>query len=80
MPADISAATLLELILMKPDGTAIVRPASLSSDGTDGVIEYTIQPGDLDQVGTWKVQGHVVLPTGEWYSSIQKFKVFSNLM
>lgn len=76
---DISTATTMEIIFSKPDGTTVTQTAVFVTDGTDGAIRYFSQTGDLDQTGNWKVQGHVILPTGEWYSSISKFKVFANL-
>jgi hypothetical protein len=76
---NISAATVKQIIFQKPTGASITKDASFSTDGADGKIRYVTVSGDLDVVGTWKIQAKVVLPTGTWSSNIDKFKVYSNL-
>lgn len=76
---DISSMINGYIYLQKPDGTLLTKPASLFTDGTDGIIHYESIAGDLDQKGTWKIQGKVWLPSGEWGSDIEKFKVYENL-
>lgn len=76
---DVSSATTVEIIFLKPDGTKVTQTASFVTDGIDGVIQYLSQNGDLDQSGGWKLQAHIVLPTGEWWSDTDKFKVYENL-
>jgi len=50
------------------DGTVIERDLSFLTDGTDGVLVYTFQPGDLDTEGRWSWQMYVILSSGKWYS------------
>jgi len=77
---DLTGQTTIEILFLKPDGTALTKTASIYlGDPTLGIIEYLTVLGDLDQEGTWKIQGHVVLPTGEWHSDTEKFKVYTNL-
>jgi hypothetical protein len=81
---DISGQLLMEIHFAKPDGTVLVKIASFTNttgtqDGVDGKMEYTTVTGDLDQTGTWKIQGIVQLPTGKWSSDISSFKVYKNL-
>jgi hypothetical protein len=76
---DLTGATTLEIIFLKPDGSKLIASASFKTDGTDGVITYAAISGDIDQAGSWKLQAHVVLPTGEWWSDTDKFKVYANL-
>lgn len=76
---DVSTAVSQELTFLKPDGTKITVNTSFLTDGTDGVIQYLTEINDLDQDGTWKLQAHIVLPTGEWYTDIESFKVYQNL-
>ena len=75
---DVSSATIQELIFAKPDGTSLTK-SSFTGDGTDGQIQYTTVSGDLNEVGLWHIQGHVVLSSGNWRSSIEHFDVFPNL-
>jgi glycerol-3-phosphate dehydrogenase len=77
---DISNATDLVIVFQKPDKTIINNTAVLSSDGTDGKMQYVVAlDTELDQKGNWKIQGIVELPTGKWSSDIDKFKVYENL-
>ena len=76
---DLSVATTKEIIFKTPNGTTLTKPASLTTDGKDGLMEYTTVAGDLDQAGSWQRQGHLVLSAGEWRSSIVQFTVHSNL-
>ena len=77
---DISSATSKWILLLKPDKvTSLLKPASFSTDGTDGYIEYATVDGDLDQLKSWKIQGRVTTPLGTWTSKKGKFTVLSNI-
>ena len=75
----INDATIKEIILRKPDKTVVTKVAIFTTTGTDGQIEYITILDDLDQKGSWSIQGRIVTPSGEWKSSIAKFKVLDNL-
>jgi hypothetical protein len=77
---DISGATTKQIILLKPDGTSIQEDASFVTDGTDGQLSYTIQSGDLDVCGTWRIQWLIILSSGTWRSDQKTIKVYSNLV
>ena len=49
---DISTADPIKIIFNKPDGTALVKTAELTGDGTDGQMEYTTITADLSVAGT----------------------------
>lgn len=78
---DISAQTTLEICLKKPDTTTVTTTGVFTAapcglgDGTDGKASYFTIAGDLDQAGTWCVEGHVILPTGEWKADVFTFEV-----
>ncbi len=76
---DVSTATTLEIIFVKPKGTRLTKTASFSATGTDGKIKYTAVSGDLDTQGVWQIQAHIIMPTGAWRSDIQTFEVCANL-
>lgn len=63
----------------KPDNTVVTQSGTLYTDGTDGVITYTSASGDLDTVGTWRIQVLVDYGATEFYSDISTFKVHKNL-
>lgn len=82
---DLSSATTLEIWLQRRDGSASpavdVKPATLVTDGTDGLIEYTVLlNSELDYVGKWFRQGYVVLPDGAWATDLREFKVGRRLV
>jgi hypothetical protein len=76
---DISAATSKEIVFKKPNGALVTKIATFVTDGTDGKMKYVIVDGDLDQVGSWKVQGIVAVGSYVWHSSFETFKVHRNL-
>lgn len=76
---DISSATTTELIFEKPSGATLTKTATFTTDGTDGQIEYATISGDLDEIGTWRIQAYIVLPSGSWRSDIGCFTVHENL-
>lgn len=76
---DLSGATTKEILFLPPNKALKTKTAAFKTDGTDGIIQYTTLAADLDQAGKWKLQAHVVLPTGEWKSDIAEFRVHKNL-
>jgi len=76
---DIALATTKEIIFLKPSGTSVTKTAEFKTTGSDGIIQYTTILDDLNEVGGWKIQAKVTLPTGTWSSDISKFKVYSNI-
>ena len=80
VPIDIGPATTKEIIFEKPDKTRVVQTAAFPSggDGSDGLMEYITQANDLDQVGDWRIQGYIVLASGEWRTEIDTFEVKGN--
>ena len=76
---DISSATTKELIIKKPSGTKLTKATAFSTDGTDGKMKYNIASDDLDEAGSYKLQGKVVISDGTFYTDIHTFKVHRNL-
>ncbi len=76
---DISSSSTKTVIFKKPDGTKLEKVASFVNSGTDGLLKYVTISGDLDLIGTWKIQAKVILPGGSWYSNFKSFKVYRNL-
>jgi hypothetical protein len=76
---DISGATSLAFTFQKPDGTTLGKAdpdVALTTDGTDGKVEYASISGDLDQDGVWKLQARFVLSGGqEFATTIATFDV-----
>lgn len=76
----ISGATVLQISFLKADlVTVLVKAAVLTTDGSDGKLNYTALAGDLDQLGDWQLQAYVVTPLFSGYSSIDYFEVVPNI-
>lgn len=59
LAADISGYTTSQkMIFTKPNGTEVEKTASFKTDGSDGVITYTVEAGFLE-AGSWFVEGQV---------------------
>ncbi len=78
-PMDISAATSKFIIFKKPSGALITKSGSFYTDGTDGKIYYISILNDLDEIGAWKIQAHVITLTSDWHTNFSTFKVHRNL-
>lgn len=76
---DISSALEKSVRFTKPDLTTLDVDLDFVTSGSDGQAYYATVDGDLDQSGTWKLQGIIELPNGLWHSNIARFKVFENL-
>ena len=76
---DISSATSLQIVIRKPDATTLTKTGVLTTDGTDGKMQYISIAGDFDQSGNYRIQGKVELTGGNYSSSVGSFKVHCNL-
>ena len=72
---DVSSATTRQISFQKPDGTVVVKTASLYTDGSDGIVQYTTQDGDLNQIGSWMGQVYIVFANGSWHTDTFEFVV-----
>lgn len=61
---NISTATTKEIKLRGPSGTAKTKTADFFTNGSDGILIYTTIANDIDEVGVWDIQAHVVLNSG----------------
>ena len=53
---DISSYTAIAFIFRSPSGVSTSKVGAFTTDGTDGVVEYTLIAGDIDVEGVWRVQ------------------------
>jgi len=72
---DLSTTSVRQIKFKKPDGTYLTVSANFKTDGSDGIIQYTSQVGDMDQVGNWEIRAIITNPLGTWTSGKDKFKV-----
>lgn len=78
-PLDVSDASLIQLTYQRPSGLPLIVNASLINDGTDGLVKYITQPGDLNVKGNWKVQVYIEIDDKKFHSEIDSFVVYGNL-
>ena len=76
---NISSASNLSIFIKKPDGSVLNRSGTLETNGTDGKMYYATIYGDIDTAGIYKIQGHVTLLNGSFFTSTATFKVYRNL-
>ena len=76
---DLSNCLEKYIVFEKPNNTIVSKEATFYTDGTDGIIQYTVESGFLDQAALWRLQGYVVEPSGAWRTDIYEFKVHKNL-
>jgi hypothetical protein len=72
---DISSYTTLQLIFRDPSGTQSAKTATFNTDGTDGVLKYTVADGDIDVAGSWRVRARVAKTGVELHSEWHLFTV-----
>lgn len=76
---DVSGATGMKIWLRKPNGDVLEFDGSLVNDGTDGLIEYVTESGDLDAPGKWRAQAQVTYGGNVVHTEVTKFEVEANL-
>lgn len=73
---DVSLATTLELRIRKPDGT-VENWTATKDPLIDTQINHTVSAGDLDQVGEYRLNSYIVLPTWTGHGETARFDVGS---
>lgn len=64
VPVSISTATTLGFTFRPPRGSDFTRTPGFFTDGSDGILEYTVQTQDLTTFGQWKVFPVLTFPGG----------------
>ena len=77
---DVSTAVVKYIYFQDPAGTIMQKTATFYTDGTDGKIQYTTVNGDIDEAGTWMIQGYVETSLGKFWTEKDSFKVYSTLV
>ena len=77
--ADISGATTKQFTFKRPDGTTFTKTVVVTTDGSDGDIQYITESGVLNTAGRWHLQAYVKTSAGNWNTTVGDFKVYENL-
>jgi carbohydrate-selective porin OprB len=56
---DVSGYTTLQFIFTAPSGIQATKTAAFDTDGTNGVLKYTIEDGLFSTAGVWRVRARV---------------------
>lgn len=72
---DLSSYTTKQFIISDPSGNDTTVTAEFTTDGTDGVLEYTVTDGLIDEAGIWKVRARVARADVELTSQPLSFVV-----
>lgn len=76
---DISTATGMQIVFLRPDNTKVTKTATLATDGKDGLMQYTTIAGDMEQAGFWQAQGSLTIGTWSGKTAPVSFEVQPNL-
>jgi hypothetical protein len=77
-PLDISGASTHQILVYKPDASVLTYTGAFVTDGTDGLITYTVPGGSVDDVGYWRALTYLVIGGNPIYSDEYSFRVFSS--
>lgn len=72
---DISTYTTLQYLLTSPSKVETTKTASFDTDGSDGVLAYTFQDGDIDEEGRWLVRPRIAKTGVELTGELLTFTV-----
>ena len=76
--ADISTySSTIQMIFTDPAGNNTTKTATFDSDGSDGIIKYTVEDGLIDEAGYWTVRGRVTSGTAKLTTVPHNFEVLA---
>lgn len=75
LPESLAAATALVVNVLRPDGTRFTRPGQLVTNGTDGLVQFVTEAGELSVPGRYRADVSVTEPGGAWGTDDFVFKV-----
>jgi len=71
---DLSTATTKTLLIQRPnESTARAMSMDFLTDGSDGILIYSLLSGDIDVAGDWTFQIYIETPS--WQDHTTKFIV-----
>ena len=77
---DVSGATTMEVVIVKPSKTRVTWTLVHKTDGTDGKMVYTTLFGDIESTpGQYRVEGFLVRPANSLRSDIETFEAEDRL-
>lgn len=83
-PVVVHGATAMSILVSRPSGATVLVPAHFFTNGFDGQIAFSTGSttpfgAGLNEFGSWRVQGRIILDGDLLYTSIGSFTVNPNL-
>ncbi len=80
LEVEIDSANILRIVLSPPTGSPKVKDG-IPVGANTGRMRYVTTDGDLDEVGTWDIQGYVEIDANsKWPTNTVSIEVESNLV
>ena len=79
VPVDLTGATELTILLLKPSGMVVEKTAAIVGAATDGVINCYTDADDLDETGLYFVQARIALAAWSGHSEKRQLRVYANV-
>ena len=76
---NLAGITSSQIVLRKPSGSTLTKSSVFGSNGSDGIITYTTESGDIDEIGIWRIQGVITSGSAVFYSEVEEFTVNRNI-
>jgi len=76
LETDLTLATAALIKYRKPSGAEGQWTATVTETTK---LSYTLQEGDLDEVGLWEIQPYVELPDWKGHGSVVRFYVYPTI-
>ena len=75
--ADVSAYATSQVIYLRDelDNVSSALVAAFATDGSDGVVDYTLVDGDIDEAGIWGVKVVLTAASAELNTIWETFEV-----
>jgi len=74
-PVDISTANSHNITMKRIGGSPTSVVATLTNDGTDGLLEYETETADLNAEGVWEFQVLIVVGIHEYPATVKTLTV-----
>lgn len=83
-PVNLRLASSLVILVVRPSGVGIEVPATHSTNGLDGQMQFTTGVNSplgtgVDEVGIWQVQGKIKVDGDTQFTSVGAFSAGGNL-
>jgi hypothetical protein len=76
---DLSAASAMKIYMRKPDDSLVTLTATHYTDGTDGIMEATVDSDNKFEEGVYLLEPVATFAAGEWGGSPIRVQVIPSI-